>query len=171
MKKFDIKSIVLGIVIGTMGAYGASAMPTVKEIKSATDLNSKVYFYEKEVPLKSPLIAIEREGNDNIQVYMPVRELLEYMQFNVQWKSEDKSVHLTMNNNMSNNNMISPVVGNMDEIDAKAISIIQKTGNWSYIEPYLPKLSPETIRKVVEIYNSKHQNPSEHKKASDYITE
>lgn len=52
--------------------------------------------------------------------------------------------------------------------DAQALDIMQRTGNWKYIEAYLPKMTNAGIDKVVSCYNSKHINANEHKKASDY---
>lgn len=171
MKKIDVKSLILGIVIGTIGMTTAFAS---SGIKSATFSNAKVYFYGKEVPLKNALVSVVKEGSSDAQLYMPMRELLEYMQFNVQWNSRDGSVHLTMNGSNSHNhpnNVKIPSDINATDADKKALDIIQKTGNWGYMEPYLPYMSTDGIKKAVEIYNSKHMDPSEHKKASDYIKE
>lgn len=52
--------------------------------------------------------------------------------------------------------------------DAQALDIMQRTGNWGYIEPYLPQMTNSGIDAVVNCYNSKHMNKNEHKKASDY---
>lgn len=52
--------------------------------------------------------------------------------------------------------------------DATALDIMQRTGNWGYIETYFPTMSRQGIDAVVNCYNSKHPNPDEHKKASDY---
>lgn len=169
MKKIDTKSFILGIVIGALGITATFASG---EIKSATFSNAKVCFYGNEVPLKNSLISVVKDSSSNAQLYMPMRELLEYMQFNVQWNSHDGSVNLTMNNNNNHinpNNTEIPLDSSVDNIDKKALDIIQKTGNWEYIEPYLSHMSPDGIKRAVEIYNSKHINPSEHKKASDYI--
>jgi len=96
-------------------------------------------------------------------------ELLEYMQFKVEWNRKDNTVNLTMNGQKSNKNIDVTPDSSDNQVDKKAIDIIQKTGNWKYIEQYLPEMSADGIKKVVEIYNSKHMNPSEHKNASDYI--
>lgn len=53
-------------------------------------------------------------------------------------------------------------------LDAQALDIMQRTGNWGYIAGYLPEMTNAGIDAVVECYNSKHLDPSEHKKASDY---
>lgn len=203
MKKFDIKSIALGLGIGIIGASivfvavgkkttaitdnGTIAISAteVKEsagtsdgkhdvaagegITSAVISNDKIYFNGKEIELKKPLLTVMKEGNSEPQLYMPMDELLEYMHFKVDWNSKDNAVYLTMNGqNDQESAKIVPDDSNND-IDAKAIEIINKTGNWSYIEGYLPNMTNDGINKVVDIYNSKHVNPSEHKKASDYI--
>lgn len=175
MKKFDVKSLILGLLIGAVGVSGvsgvsiASAVSSLGKIQSATFSNSKVYFYDKEISLENPLVEIVKDGSSEIQLYMPMRELLEYMQFNVEWNSQDHSVNLTMNGyNNHNNTKISSNISK-DEADKRALDIIQKTGNWEYIEPYLSNMSTDAVKKVVKIYNSKHMNSSEHKKASDYI--
>lgn len=51
------------------------------------------------------------------------------------------------------------------DVNEQAIEIITKTGIWSYVESYLPKISEETLKQVVDIYNSKHMNQLEHKDA------
>lgn len=98
---------------------------------------------------------------------MPMKELLEYMNFKVEFDKEKESVYLIMG--QTNNYNYNEPTGSTNEIDKEAIEIIQKTGNWSYIEKDIPNMSDEGIKKVVEIYNSKHMNISEHKKVSDYI--
>ncbi|WP_432405534.1 hypothetical protein [Wukongibacter sp. M2B1] len=181
MKKFQIKSLILGLLLGIIGTSlvlgasktsEASTISSLEKIESAAFSNSKVYFYGKEISLKNPLVIIRKDGSSETQLYMPMRELLEYMQFNVEWNSEDSSVNLTMNGYTgydNHNNTAIPSTITKNEADIKALDIIQKTGNWQYIEPYLPHMSTDAIEKVVEIYNSKHINSSEHKKASDYI--
>jgi hypothetical protein len=204
MKKFDVKSMVLGLGIGIIGALSVWGVQEIKsttinkvndsavfatvgtkaaatsnskvtndfragETKVATISNAKVYFNGNEVKLKNPLITVSGDGSSEEQLYMPMSELLEYMQFKVEWNSKDSSVNLTMNGQDSNKNTEVTSYSSDNEIDTKAIEVIQKTGNWKYIEPYLSDMSADGITKVVEIYNSKHMNPSEHKKASDYI--
>ena len=69
--------------------------------------------------------------------------------------------------NISDKNATFDVSNN--KTDAEAIEIMKKTGNWGYVDKYFPQMSANGIEKVVAIYNSKHMNVSEHKKASDYI--
>lgn len=196
MKKFDIKSIIIGFAIGAIGvsvvfaavgkmptaanekktvaASSESAngkndnVPSGEAVKSAVINNDKVYFNGKEIDLKKPLVTIEKDGESEPQLYMPMDELLEYMHFKVEFNNKDNAVYLTMSqDNQQNAEAISSNSAN--EADAKAIDTIQKTGNWGYIEKYIPHMSADGIKQVVDIYNSKHSNPSEHKNASDYI--
>jgi hypothetical protein len=189
MKNFQYKSLVLGLLTGIIGTsvvfvcsktLEASTVSTLEKIESAAFSNSKVYFNENEISLKDPLVAIKKEGSSETQLYMPMREILEYMQFNVNWNNEDNSVNLTMNgyngyDYHNNSTSPAPIAQNENDtipqnnVDAKALEIIQNTGNWRYIEQYLPNMSEDAIRKAVEIYNSKHFNPAEYKNAADYI--
>ena len=83
---------------------------------------------------------------------------------------KDNCLYLTMGQyNGGNSEFLYDTPEGETDIDNKAIDIIQKTGNWTYIEPYLPYMSNEGIKNVVDIYNSKHMDVSEHKNASDYI--
>lgn len=211
MIKFDVKSIIVGLLIGIIGvsivflALGKKTMAinekdvvavtAAKEIKSAAINNDKVYFNGNDIKLKKPLITIVKDGSSEPQLYMPMDELLEYMHFKVEWNSKNNAVYLTMNgqNNQENTGVIPNISENKtntesietieriqkgmeitadasnNEIDAEAIEIMKKTGNWSYIEKSLPHMTANGIEKVVEIYNSKRANSSEHKKAADYI--
>lgn len=186
MKKFDIKSIAVGLVIGMIGASVVfvaekTNQTTISEkksdtvyaaaagIKSATISNDKVYFNGKEIKLEKPLVRVVKDGSSKAELYMPMNELLEYMNFKVEWDSKVDSVYLTMNGQNNQKNVeIAPNISK-NEADAKAIETIQKTGNWGYIENLLPHMSSDGIEKVVEIYNSKHTNVSEHKKSCNYI--
>lgn len=173
MKKLDMKSMFFGMVVGA-GLLTAVTAVAQSPIKSVSYSDSKVYFYGKEVPLENPLVSVQKEGDSNYQLYMPVRELLEYMNFEVNWDNTNQSINLTMKNSQQNHGgstkTNSPVESiDKENLDNELIRIMKQTGNWSYVEEYLPQVSEETVKKIVEIYNSKHQNTSEHKKASDYI--
>lgn len=211
MKKLDVKSIIVGLVIGIIGvsigfvALGkktvaiseneAVAVTAAEEIKSAAINNDTVYFNGNDIKLKKPLVTIVKDGSSEPQLYMPMDELLEYMHFKVEWNSKDNAVYLTMNGqNNQENTEVTPNISENEtnteamettkriqkgmeitadasnnEIDTEAIETMKKTGNWSYIEKSLPQMTANGIEKVVEIYNSKRANSSEHKKATDYI--
>lgn len=172
MKKKAASLITLAVVLGLGCAIGASANAAVTSIKSAVYSPAKVYFYDHEIPLKDPLVLIAAENETTGRLYMPMGELLEYMNFQVAWDREDKAVYLTMNgyNGYSGYNGAADDLDSLpqNEADETALTIMQRTGNWSYIEPYLPYMSRKGINAVVASYNSKHMNPNEHKRASDY---
>jgi len=63
-------------------------------IKSASYSASKVYFYDMEVPLENKLVSIVPEGGESASTYMPVRELMEMLGYNVIWNDSDKSITL-----------------------------------------------------------------------------
>ncbi|MCT4509560.1 MAG: hypothetical protein N4A48_12560 [Tepidibacter sp.] len=88
MEKFQIKSLILGLllgIIGTSAVLGVSAssepstVSSLEKVESANFINSKVYFYGEEVSLKNPLVAIKKDNSSKTQLYMPMKELLEYM--------------------------------------------------------------------------------------------
>lgn len=139
-----------------------------KGVTSASINSNKVYFNGKEIKLKKSLVTIETDESSDPQLYMPMDELLEYMHFKVDWNSKDNAVYLTMEQNNQEKIEVTDDIP-VNEADAKAIEIMQKTGNWGYIEKYISHMSANGIRKVVDIYNSKHTDSSQHKNASDYI--
>ncbi|AOR25109.1 hypothetical protein [Clostridium taeniosporum] len=157
MKKFDIKSIVTGLIIGVIGTSvvfvavekiktntKATTIPVVEEKKSEATNNNKAATIPTEEDTKSETIT-------NDKIYFNENESNEETMDKIQKGMEIKA-------DSSNN-----------ETDAEAIETMKKTGNWSYIEKHIPHMTTNGIEKVIEIYNSKHINPSEHKKASDYI--
>lgn len=176
MKKLDLKSLFVGIVIGIFCVGGAYAATNHPNIEKATYNDYKVFFYNEEIKLSAPLLEVQEEGSDYMKLYVPVREVLEYLNLNVDYDKEEMSLKLTMNSNNPLNignlgnfgNIGTAIVSDGDK-DAQAIQLMQKTGNWSYVEPLLKDLSDDAIRKVVDIYNSKHQDVAEHKNAEDYI--
>lgn len=169
--------IYLGIITVSVAAgYGVSLFPfTViaketsnqEKIQSASYLSAKVCFNGEEVPLKRPLVEVSSgDGTDTI-LYMPMQEMLEYMNFQVEWNARDNRVDLTMNG-YGGQKTEDPAGLPQNETDRTALDIMQRTGNWGYIEPYLPYMSNAGIDAVVASYNSKHMNVQEHKKAADY---
>lgn len=142
MKKFNFKSIAVGIVIGIIGV---SAIFFVKS-------NIKVDNAPMAQGVKSATVNKEQNGLKDVQAAANTSnngsnaETMERIQKGMEIKAD-----------ASNN-----------KTDAEAIETMKKTGNWSYIEKSLPSMTADGVEKVVEIYNSKHTNPSEYKKASDY---
>ncbi len=94
MKKFDLKSLIVGVFIGTIGL---STVFAASNIKSATYSPSRVYLNGKEIPLKNSLVSIVKYGETNAQTYMPMRELLEFMNYVVEWNPKDSSINLSLN--------------------------------------------------------------------------
>lgn len=133
MKKLDIKSIIVGLVIGIIGV----SIIFVGIGKRTLAVSSQNHQENTEV---RPNISENETNTESIETTKRIQ----------------KGMEITAD--ASNN-----------EIDAEAMETLKKTGNWGYIEKYLPQMTPNGIEKVVEIYNSKHENSSEHKKATDYI--
>lgn len=120
--------------------------------------------------LKKPLITIKEDSTSLDELYMSVDEILKFMNFDVKWNKDDNSLYLNIGSNTAPfDSQDLPSNLSSSESDSKAIEIIQNTGNWNYVEKYLPTMSEDGIRQVVDIYNSKHPNEAEHKKASDYL--
>ncbi len=87
-----------------------------------------VYFNGKEVQLEKPLAILKKDDSSEEELYMPVDEILEYMNFKVQWNKEDNAVYLTMGQyKYADENTDLNISDN--DADSKAIEIIQKTGN------------------------------------------
>jgi len=173
--KFDPKSLLLGVVIGIFGVSSISLAandPEVQKIESAFSNNSKVYFYNQEVPLTNPLIEVYNTEDSTTQLYMPAEDVLEYLNFDVDWSRDNNTISLTMKNSAVQSESVRTELStdlSLSELESNAIDLITKTGNWNYIEPYLYDLSDDVIKKIVSIYNSKHHKASEHKNASDYM--
>jgi hypothetical protein len=147
----------------------ATVISSDGKIKAANFNNYKVYFNGKEITLQKPLVSITSEKDSEPQLYMPFDEILKYMHFNIKVDEKNNSVYLTMGqkDQLDASEDLSKLSGN--EADLTATDIIQKTGNWSYIEKYLKYMTNDGIKKVVDIYNSKHENTAEHKNTADYM--
>ena len=197
MKKFDFKSMVLGFVIAIIGATTVLTVNAASSIRSASFSQARVYWLGQEVPLENPLVSVLAEGETNARLYMPLRELLEFMNFIVEWDGQNNRVNLSMRGMTggtggstsihSNNNQTQPYAwdGNrvysggysedpatlsQAEADRRAADIMQRTGNWSFIESYLPYMSNQGITRMVDIFNSKRPNHSQqHRNAQDYF--
>jgi len=174
MKKLDRRSLFIGFLMSTLMfacLTGGFAETKLGSIKSAKYTDSKVYFNGEEIPMEYALVELVKDGSDETKLYMSVREILEYMNFQVHWQAHDGSINLTMNQTDDHKTWTKKIPSDITKIDAdkEAIDLITKTGNWSYVEAYLDYMTEDGISKVVEIYNSKHQNSNEHKKTSDYI--
>jgi hypothetical protein len=56
-----------------------------------------------------------------------------------------------------------------NETDKKALDIMQRTGNWSYVEPLFTDMTPEGVQAVVNLYIQKTGNYKKAESALPYI--
>ena len=113
MKRFNIKSAAFGIIIGTLGITTAFAAVILDGIS---------------VPLNNPPIFVVKDNEQGARRCMPIRKLLEYLQFNVERNSTDDSVNFTEDNideakitknyyhNQAKKNMMSLLVQQMNGV-------------------------------------------------------
>lgn len=148
MKKFDIKSAALGLALGVIGVIIILAL-VVKKPTTASSFNSKVVPSSKE---SSKASNNQDASKDTVITYN---------------NSNTETSDETMKRIQKGMAIVADASDN--EADAEAIETMKKTGNWGYIEKSLPSMTDDGICKVVDIYNSKHSDTCEHKKASDYI--
>ena len=195
MNKFDLKSVILGFVIAFTGLTAVYTVNAANSIRSASFSQARVYWMGQEVPLENPLVSVVAEGETNARLYMPLRELLEFMNFVVEWDGQNNRVNLSMlgmTGNVSGNTSTrssnsqthpyawdgvgvysggyseDPATLSEAETDRRAVDIMQRTGNWRFIEPYLPYMSNQGIIQMVDIFNSKRP-PHQHRNARDYF--
>lgn len=159
-----------GFLVGVLFCSLVTTAYAANQIHSANYSDAKIYFYGQEVSITAQLAIIEETGADSApKLYFPA-ELMEYMQFDIAWDKEKNTISLTMNADSEDYQYPSnpSTLPTMSDIDKTAIDLMQRTGNWGYIESYLPQMSRAGVDAVVNCYNAKHQDPKEHKKASDY---
>ena len=98
MKKFDVKSLVAGIIIGTIGittVYAATG------IKSAALSNTKVTLNGEALPLSKSLISVTLDNEQNESLYIPANELFEKLGYSVNYDSVKNTVNLISGTNRS----------------------------------------------------------------------
>lgn len=98
MKKFDAKSLIAGVIIGTMGittVYAATG------IKSAILSNTNVTLNRDSLPLSKSLIWVTMDNEENASLYMPANELLEKLGYSVNYDGVKNTVDLAPGNNSS----------------------------------------------------------------------
>lgn len=91
MKKINLKNLIVGIIIGTIGLTTVFA---AGGIKSAVYSDSKIYIKGNNIPLSDSLAFIVKEGSNDAKAYAPVRELLEKLGYLVEWNESDGSIQL-----------------------------------------------------------------------------
>jgi len=150
MKKLDVKSIIVGLVIGIIGV----SIVFVALGERTAAISKKEAVAEAKEKKSSTMNGQNNQENTEITPNIPENKT------NTEAIETTKRIQKGMEITTDDSN---------NEIDAEAIETINKTGNWGYIEKYIPHMTANGIEKVVEIYNSKHSDSSEHKKATDYI--
>lgn len=168
MKKFNLKSMIVGFIMGMLVITTAFTVFATTAIMSANFSNARVYFYGKQVLLENQLVLITKEGETNARLYMPVRELLEYMNFAVEWDGENNAINLTMkgshdaesgNSNFNNNNgttqqnFPSSSASPRNDADRRALDIIEMSGTWgAEVDRLIPQMTPEVVDRIVFTY-------------------
>ena len=147
MKKFDFRSMAIGFAIAIFGAAAVFTVNASSQISSASFAATRVFFYGNEVLLKNPLVSIVTEGETDARLYMPLRELLEYMDFIVEWDGQNDSVNLTMRDSQESGGYA------QTEADERALAIITMSGTWGpEIDLLIPQMSPDAVYEMVSIF-------------------
>ena len=73
MKKFDVKSLAAGIIIGTMGVTTVFA---ASGIQSANLSNTTVTLNGVSLPLSKSLVSVTMDNEQSASLYVPANELL-----------------------------------------------------------------------------------------------
>lgn len=112
MKKFDIKSMVVGIIIGTMGITTAFASSGVR---SASQSNIQITLNGVSLPLSKPVLSVTMDEEQNASLYVPVNESFTNLGYGVNYDREKNTIdliphsnisHETVDDNRSNGNAI-----------------------------------------------------------------
>ncbi|MEY8339298.1 hypothetical protein AALB16_14965 [Lachnospiraceae bacterium 62-35] len=98
MKKFDVKSFVAGVIIGTLGITTVFA---ATGIKSAILSDTTVTLNGASLPLSRSLISVTMDNETNTSLYVPVNELLEKLGYTVNYDSVKNTVDLIPGNGSS----------------------------------------------------------------------
>lgn len=98
MKKFDAKSLVAGVIMGTLGVTTVFA---ATGIKSAVLSNVTVTLNGEPLLLNRSLISVTMDNEQDASVYVPANELLETLGYSVRYDAEKNTLNLTPGNNHS----------------------------------------------------------------------
>jgi copper amine oxidase-like protein len=181
-KIFNAKSLICGLLIGTIVTIGITNVFASAEIKSAKYEEVKVSFNNSNIPLKNPLVSVVNNGENDTKMYMPAREILEYLGYNVDWNSSERSINIsskisTKATNSINNNITATVLPEntankniiTNQANKLALEIINNTANWSYVEPLFPYMTTEGVKDMVDLYNQKSGNYKQEEEVLQYI--
>lgn len=103
MKKFDVKSLVVGIMIGTMGITTAFASSGVK---SATQSTIQVTLNGVSLPLGKPVLSVTMDDEQTASLYVPANELFTNLGYDVNYDSEKNTIDLIPRSNISDQNAV-----------------------------------------------------------------
>lgn len=103
MKKFDVKSLVVGIMIGTMGITTAFASSGVK---SATQSTIQVTLNGVSLPLGKPVLSVTMDDEQTSSLYVPANELFTNLGYDVNYDSEKNTIDLIPRSNISDGNAV-----------------------------------------------------------------
>ncbi len=115
MRNFDFKSVVLGLVIATVGITTVFA---AGGIKSATYSNAKITLDGASIPLSHSLVGIVKEDEKDMKLYVPVRELVEYLGYNVNWDGAQGTVNLVSNIGADGNSELPTEIKNINFLES-----------------------------------------------------
>ncbi|MCT4604563.1 MAG: hypothetical protein N4A64_00445 [Marinisporobacter sp.] len=175
MKNFNGKSFICGLLIGTIGITTVFA---TAGIKSAKYEDVKVIFNGSNIPLKNSLISVVKSGESDAKLYMPANEILEDLGYDVKWNESERSIDILTKTvelpygghgvtGSYKNTTCNDITKN--ETDKKALEIMQKTGNWSYVEPLFSAMTAEGVAEVVNLYIQKTGNYKQAEAALPYM--
>lgn len=98
MKKFDAKSLVAGVIMGTLGVttvFAATGIQSVVLSNVTVTLNGEPLLFNRS------LISVTMDNEQDASVYAPANELLETLGYSVRYDAEKNALNLTPDNNRS----------------------------------------------------------------------
>ena len=98
MKKFDVKSLAAGIIIGTMGVTTVFA---ASGIQSANLSNTTVTLNGVSLPLSKSLVSVTMDNEQSASLYVPANELLANLGYSVNYDSNKNTLDLIPQSNTS----------------------------------------------------------------------
>jgi hypothetical protein len=94
-KFFNCKGFIFGLLIGAIATIGITNVFAAEEIKSAKYEEIKVSFNNSIIPLKNSFVSVVKNGENDAKMYMPLREILQYMGYDVEWNGSKKSINIS----------------------------------------------------------------------------
>lgn len=96
MKIINIKSFIMGLIIGIVGitsVFGAGIIKSVEYTDCTFMINGE------EINLNNPFVSIVKQGESNSNLYMPIREVLQKLGYNVQWYENNNTIDISTSQN------------------------------------------------------------------------